>query len=105
MLARKIISKCSQQQPFLIYSRRFNNTASTFQRRNINTNTTTMGVSKEIIKEGNGSKPSKGQEVTVHCTGYGKNRDLTKVFWCKLRTVVLYSAVPHSTVHARDVMR
>lgn len=40
-----------------------------------------MGVTKEIIKDGNGSKPSKGQTVTVHCTGYGKNRDLTQKFW------------------------
>ena len=42
-----------------------------------------MGVTKEVLREGNGSKPSKGQEVTVHCTGYGKNRDLTQKFWCK----------------------
>ena len=52
-----------------------------------------MGVTKEVLKEGNGSKPSAGQEVTVHCTGYGKNRDLTKVFWCKL-----YSSIVCSTV-------
>merc|ERR1711871_993140 len=25
--------------------------------------------------------PSKGQTVTVHCTGYGKNLDLSEVFW------------------------
>jgi len=25
--------------------------------------------------------PRVGQTVTVHCTGYGKNRDLTKIFW------------------------
>ena len=29
----------------------------------------------------NGTKPSKGQSVTVHCTGYGKNRDLKEKFW------------------------
>mmetsp|Transcript_20241 Transcript_20241/g.47409 ORF Transcript_20241/g.47409 Transcript_20241/m.47409 type:complete len:113 (+) Transcript_20241:293-631(+) len=40
-----------------------------------------MGVTKEIIRPGNGSTPSRGQEVTVHCTGYGKDRDLTKKFW------------------------
>ncbi|OEU11877.1 CONSTANS interacting protein 3 [Fragilariopsis cylindrus CCMP1102] len=40
-----------------------------------------MGLTKEVLKEGNGSKPTKGQEVSVHCTGYGKDRDLTKVFW------------------------
>ena len=26
-------------------------------------------------------KPKKGDYVTVHCTGYGKNRDLTQIFW------------------------
>lgn len=25
--------------------------------------------------------PKKGQMVTVHCTGYGKNRDLSQKFW------------------------
>ena len=43
----------------------------------------TMGVTKEVLKAGNGSKPSAGQQVTVHCTGYGKNQDLSKKFWCK----------------------
>jgi FKBP-type peptidyl-prolyl cis-trans isomerase len=42
-----------------------------------------MGLTKEVLKVGNGQKPTAGQEVSVHCTGYGKNRDLTKVFWCK----------------------
>ena len=42
-----------------------------------------MGVTKEVLKAGNGSKPSAGQQVTVHCTGYGKNQDLSKKFWCK----------------------
>lgn len=40
-----------------------------------------MGFEKEIIKEGNGNKPTVGREVTVHCTGYGKNRDLGVPFW------------------------
>ncbi|CAK4085794.1 unnamed protein product [Aphanomyces euteiches] len=40
-----------------------------------------MGVTKEILKEGNGVTPSKGAHVTVHCTGYGKDRDLSKKFW------------------------
>jgi len=40
-----------------------------------------MGVTKEVLKAGNGSKPTAGQAVTVHCTGYGKNRDLTEKFW------------------------
>lgn len=40
-----------------------------------------MGVDKEILKGGKGSKPKKGQNVTVHCTGFGKNGDLSKKFW------------------------
>ncbi|KAG6546420.1 hypothetical protein Mapa_011968 [Marchantia paleacea] len=40
-----------------------------------------MGFEKEILRPGNGPKPRAGQNVTVHCTGYGKNRDLSKKFW------------------------
>ena len=40
-----------------------------------------MGFTKEIKKEGTGPKPQVGQNVTVHCTGYGKNRDLKVPFW------------------------
>ena len=40
-----------------------------------------MGFEKEILKAGNGTKPTAGKPVTVHCTGYGKDRDLTKPFW------------------------
>ncbi|KAK3249889.1 Peptidyl-prolyl cis-trans isomerase fkbp12 [Cymbomonas tetramitiformis] len=40
-----------------------------------------MGITKEILKEGTGPNPSKGQLVTVHCTGYGKDRDLSQKFW------------------------
>ena len=40
-----------------------------------------MGFEKQIIKEGNGTAPVQGKAVTVHCTGYGKNRDLTAKFW------------------------
>ena len=28
-----------------------------------------------------GHNAHRGQKVTVHCTGYGKNRDLSKKFW------------------------
>ncbi|OQS07157.1 peptidyl-prolyl cis-trans isomerase FKBP12-like [Thraustotheca clavata] len=47
----------------------------------IETRVNPMGVTKEIIKEGNGPTPTKGATVTVHCTGYGKDRDLSKKFW------------------------
>ncbi|CAM9887856.1 unnamed protein product [Chrysoparadoxa australica] len=40
-----------------------------------------MGFTKEIITPGTGPSPTAGQSVTVHCTGYGKNNDLSKVFW------------------------
>mmetsp|Transcript_18842 Transcript_18842/g.31248 ORF Transcript_18842/g.31248 Transcript_18842/m.31248 type:complete len:127 (-) Transcript_18842:82-462(-) len=40
-----------------------------------------MGFTKTLIREGNGSKPARGQQVTVHCTGYGKNRDPKEKFW------------------------
>lgn len=35
-----------------------------------------------IVENGkNAAKPQKGQTVTVDCTGYGKNLDMTKIFW------------------------
>ena len=40
-----------------------------------------MGFTKTILTPGNGATPTKGQTVTVHCTGYGKNRDLGVKFW------------------------
>jgi peptidylprolyl isomerase len=40
-----------------------------------------MGFEKEIIRAGTGAKPNRGQTVTVHCTGYGKNRNLNEKFW------------------------
>ncbi|KAL8554944.1 hypothetical protein ACS0TY_002941 [Phlomoides rotata] len=40
-----------------------------------------MGVEKDLLKAGTGPKPVAGQNVTVHCTGFGKNGDLTKKFW------------------------
>nr|KJB27529.1 hypothetical protein B456_005G224600 [Gossypium raimondii] len=40
-----------------------------------------MGVEKQVIRPGTGPKPTPGQTVTVHCTGYGKNGDLSEKFW------------------------
>ena len=40
-----------------------------------------MGFTKELLRAGNGIKPQRGQKVTVHCTGFGKNRDLAEKFW------------------------
>uniref|UniRef100_A0A0A9GEF0 peptidylprolyl isomerase n=1 Tax=Arundo donax TaxID=35708 RepID=A0A0A9GEF0_ARUDO len=39
------------------------------------------GFREEVLRAGTGPKPVKGQKVTVHCTGYGKDRDLSKKFW------------------------
>ena len=43
--------------------------------------TKAMGFTKTILTPGNGQLPTKGQQVTVHCTGYGKNNDLNVKFW------------------------
>nr|GFA63946.1 peptidyl-prolyl cis-trans isomerase FKBP12 [Tanacetum cinerariifolium] len=34
-----------------------------------------MGIEKELLRAGTGPKPSPGQNVTVHCTGYEKKKD------------------------------
>ncbi|GAB5365023.1 hypothetical protein AAMO2058_001020700 [Amorphochlora amoebiformis] len=39
------------------------------------------GYTKSILVAGVGQKPKKGDSVTVHCTGMGKNRDLNQKFW------------------------
>lgn len=39
------------------------------------------GFEIEFAKNNNGTKPKSGQSVTVHCTGYGKDGDLNKIFW------------------------
>ncbi|XP_042497252.1 peptidyl-prolyl cis-trans isomerase FKBP12 [Macadamia integrifolia] len=40
-----------------------------------------MGVEKQVLRAGTGPKPIPGQTVTVHCTGFGKNGDLSQKFW------------------------
>ena len=40
-----------------------------------------MGYTKTISKEGSGDPPTPGTKVTVHCTGFGKNGDLSVPFW------------------------
>jgi peptidylprolyl isomerase len=40
-----------------------------------------MGFEKKILREGTGPSPTRGKNVTVHCTGFGKNKDLSQKFW------------------------
>lgn len=40
-----------------------------------------MGFEKTILREGTGAQVPKGKSVTVHCTGFGKNNDLSQKFW------------------------
>eukprot|EP00485_Elphidium_margaritaceum_P024850 CAMPEP_0202716500 /NCGR_PEP_ID=MMETSP1385-20130828/101983_1 /ASSEMBLY_ACC=CAM_ASM_000861 /TAXON_ID=933848 /ORGANISM="Elphidium margaritaceum" /LENGTH=127 /DNA_ID=CAMNT_0049378275 /DNA_START=19 /DNA_END=402 /DNA_ORIENTATION=- len=40
-----------------------------------------QGFDIEFLQTKSASKPKAGQMVTVHCTGYGKNGDMTKTFW------------------------
>ncbi|KAK1368434.1 Peptidylprolyl isomerase [Heracleum sosnowskyi] len=40
-----------------------------------------MGVEKEVLRAGTGPKPVAGQNVEVHCTGFGKDGDLSQKFW------------------------
>ena len=35
-------------------------------------NNTKMGVEKQVVRPGTGPKPTAGQNVTVHCTGFGQ---------------------------------
>jgi FKBP-type peptidyl-prolyl cis-trans isomerase len=39
------------------------------------------GVTKEVLKVGEGLAVQHGQNVTVHCVGFGKNGDLSIPFW------------------------
>ncbi|KAF5178536.1 Carotene epsilon-monooxygenase protein [Thalictrum thalictroides] len=43
--------------------------------------TTAIGMEKQVLKSGKGPKPVRGQSVTVHCTGFGKDGDLGQKFW------------------------
>ena len=40
-----------------------------------------MGFEKVILREGSGGLVPSGKTVTVHCVGYGKNKDLSQKFW------------------------
>ncbi|GFQ02006.1 peptidyl-prolyl cis-trans isomerase fkbp12 [Phtheirospermum japonicum] len=40
-----------------------------------------MGVEKELLRADTGPKPVTGQNVTVHCSDFSKNGDLTEKFW------------------------
>ncbi|KAL6045376.1 Peptidyl-prolyl cis-trans isomerase FKBP12 [Balamuthia mandrillaris] len=48
-----------------------------------------MGVTKKVLKEGSGNTPTKGQTVTVHCTGYLTNPQ--RKFWSTLDTNTPFS--------------
>jgi peptidylprolyl isomerase len=39
-----------------------------------------MGFEKKILKEGTGKAVVARKQVTVHCTGFGKNQDLSQKF-------------------------
>ncbi|CAF1716741.1 unnamed protein product [Brassica napus] len=39
-----------------------------------------MGVEKQVIRPGTGPKPTPGQTVTVHCTGFGNLHLLMLIF-------------------------
>ncbi|GMI63936.1 ARABIDOPSIS THALIANA FK506-BINDING PROTEIN 12, FK506-binding protein 12 [Hibiscus trionum] len=40
-----------------------------------------MGVEKQVIRPETSPKPIPDQTVTIHCTGYGKNENLSDKFW------------------------
>lgn len=42
---------------------------------------TTIFYNRVVILPGAGEFPRKGDFVTVHCSGYGKSRDLACKFW------------------------
>ncbi|CAI0373995.1 unnamed protein product [Linum tenue] len=69
--------------PVVVISRlgRINRTESDPQQYSRRRRKAQMGFEKEIIRPGNGPKPSRGQKVTVHCTGFGKNGDMSEKFW------------------------
>ena len=56
------------------------------------------GVRKEILKPGSGNPPRKGNNITVHCTGY-LSGDPPKRFWryiavkCSVSVLLLYAEV------------
>lgn len=48
-----------------------------------------MGVEKVLLSAGTGPKPVRGQNVTVHCTGFGFSLLLSLVYCCLLAEKVL----------------
>ena len=51
------------------------------QRRHFACQPLPRGVTKEILQVGDGVAVQHGQNVTVHCVGFGKNGDLSIPFW------------------------
>lgn len=43
-----------------------------------------MGVEKTLLRAGTGPKPTRGQNVTVHCTGFGLSLILSLLYCCFL---------------------
>ncbi|XP_059448821.1 peptidyl-prolyl cis-trans isomerase FKBP12-like [Corylus avellana] len=39
-----------------------------------------MGVEKEVLRLRTGPKPVAGRNITIHCTGFGKNNNLSQKF-------------------------
>jgi len=48
-----------------------------------------MGFEKSVIRAGHGDYPKHGRKVTVHCTGFGKNRNLQE----KVQSIYLIKEV------------
>ncbi|KAG6526021.1 hypothetical protein ZIOFF_015995 [Zingiber officinale] len=64
-----------------------------------------MGVEKQLLKEGHGPKPTKGQSVTVHCTGFGSYAAclfLMKPFCSNLRSFELILSVGLTIAVGKD---
>ena len=60
------------------------------------------GLKKEIIRQGSGTMPANGAQVTINCLGYGKHGNLNEVFW-KVRDLTFTIGDDGSMIDALDV--